>query len=125
MTTKNEAAPKRRPKKEDKASEVVAAVVYVLYMALFIPGFTAFLGIIFAYIFESDAKSYLKSHYQYLIRSFWIGLLYFCIVSLLFFVAIGVLLFPLVVIWWYIRMVKGLKSLIKKEPIKDPETWLF
>ena len=40
-------------------------------------------------------------------------------------IGIGVLLIPLCMIWWLIRAAKGLKSLMRREPIAHPETWLF
>lgn len=109
---------------EDKGTTNVAYVVYILYLAIFVPALPV-LGIIFAYIFENDARDLLKTHYQYLIRTFWIGLLYFSISSLLVFLIIGLFLLPLCLIWWFIRNVKGLKSLIREEPIPNPKTWLF
>lgn len=109
---------------EDSATTKAAYVIYILYMIICVPALPV-LGIIFAYIFENDAKSFLKSHYTYLIRSFWIGLLYFSLSSLLIFLVIGILLLPLCIIWWLIRIVKGLKSLMRNEPIPNPKTWIF
>lgn len=109
---------------EDSATTNIAYTVYILYLAICIPALPL-LGIIFCYVFENDAKAILKSHYQYLIRSFWIGLLYFCIASTLCLVFVGFFLLPLSLIWWFIRHVKGLKSLIRQEPISNPKTWLF
>ena len=82
-------------------------------------------AVIFAYIFENDAKNILKSHYQYFIRSFWIGMLYFGIAGLSVMVVIGILLVPLCIIWWIIRMTKGLKYLLRDEPVQYAKTWLF
>ncbi len=109
---------------EDLATTKAAYVIYILYLIICVPALPV-LGVIFAYIFENDAKSILKSHYLYLIRSFWIGLLYFIISSLLIFLVIGLLLLPICIIWWLIRIVKGLKSLMRDEPIPNPKTWIF
>ena len=109
---------------EDSATTKVAYAIYILYMAICIPALPV-LGILFAYIFENDTRLILKSHYNFLIRTFWIRLLYFSIASLLVLLVIGILLLPLCVIWWFIRLVKGLKSLIRNEPIPNPKTWLF
>lgn len=114
----------REQEVEEQATTNVAYAIYILYMLICIPALPI-LGIIFAYIFENDAKSILKSHYNYLIRTFWIGLLYFTISALLVFLIIGFLLLPICVIWWLIRLVKGLKSLMRNEPIPNPKTWLF
>lgn len=109
---------------EEPGTINVTYAIYILYLIICVP-ILPFLGIIIAYIFENDAKSFLKSHYSYLIRSFWIGLLYFSISSLLIFLVIGLLLLPLCVIWWFIRLVKGLKALMRNEPIPNPKTWIF
>lgn len=109
---------------EDLATTRAAYIIYILYMIICIPALPV-LGIIFAYIFENDAKSILKSHYIYLIRSFWMGLLYFSISGLSILLMIGIVLLPLCIIWWLIRIVKGLKSLMRNEPIANPKTWTF
>jgi len=110
---------------EDPSTKKMAYAIYVLYLvSLFFP-VLPILAVIFAYIFDNDAKSILKSHYQYLIRSFWIGILYFTIAGLSVLVLIGLILVPLCIIWWIIRMAKGLKSLMRNEAIQRPRTWLF
>lgn len=111
--------------KEDPATTKVAYLIYILYFPCVLLPILPILAVIFAYIFENDAKSILKSHYQFLIRSFWMGLLYFTIAGLSLFIIIGMLLIPLCIIWWFIRIVKGLKSLLRNEPIANPKTWVF
>ena len=96
---------------EDALTTKATYVIYILYLAICIPALP-FLGVIIAYVFENDAREMLKSHYTFLIRSFWIGFLYFTIASLLIFLVIGIILLPLCLLWWYIRQVKGLKALL-------------
>lgn len=108
---------------EDELTIKATYAVYILYLLLFFPALP-FLGVVIAYVFENDAKFILKSHYTYLIRTFWIGLLYFSIASIFTLLLIGFLLLPLCVIWWYVRSVKGLKSLMRNEPISNSTTWL-
>ncbi len=110
---------------EDNAAKTVAYGIYILYLAAIVLPILPIIGIIFAYIFENDAKSLLKSHYQFLIRSFWISILYFGIASLLVIFVIGFVLLPLCFIWWIIRMARGIKSLLRHEPIADPKSLLF
>ncbi len=112
------------PIAEDPVTTKAAYIIYILNMIICVPALPL-LGVIFAYIFENDAKSILKSHYRYLIRSFWIGLLYFTISGALIFLIIGFFLIPICIIWWFIRLVKGLKSLMRNEPIPNPKTWIF
>jgi uncharacterized membrane protein len=67
----------------------------------------------------------LRSHYQFQIRTFWIGLLYCSIGVLLCVVLIGI---PILV-WWFVwslvRIVKGGLLVIEHKPIVNPTSWLF
>lgn len=110
---------------EDTATSRMAYCIYVLYLAAIILPILPIIGVIFGYIFENDAKTYLKSHYHFIIRSFWIGCLYFLVAGVSLIVGIGIVLIPLVIIWWLIRAAKGLKSLMRKQAITNPTTWLF
>ena len=111
--------------KDDSATVKITYAIYFLYLASLMIPVLPILAVVLAYIFENDGRTFLKSHYQYLIRSFWIGLLYFFIAGISFIFIIGMILTPLCVIWWIIRIVKGLKSLIHKEPIRNPKAWIF
>ena len=100
-------------------------LVYILYLASLLLGITALVGVVLAYMNKGDAPEWLKTHYVYLIHTFWKGLLYSVIAMILVAVLIGLILVPLVLVWWVVRCVKGLKLLGKKEPIPDPTGWLF
>lgn len=110
---------------EDPATRKMTFTIYVLYLATIILPILPIVGVIFAYIFENDAKDYLKSHYHYIIRSFWLGFLYSLIAGISMIIGIGIVLIPLCLIWWVIRAAKGLKSLMRNQPVAHPETWLF
>lgn len=110
---------------ESRATKKIAYLIYALYLAAVALPTLPIIGIIFAYIFENDAKGILKTHYQFLIRSFWIALLYFGIACLFVPLLIGIILVPLCIIWWVIRLAKGAKSLLHNEPVANPKTWLF
>src|SRR5215475_14231112 len=58
------------------SDEQLVLIVYLLYFAAYIFGITALIGIIIAHIRFPDATLLLRSHYQFQIRTFWIGLLY-------------------------------------------------
>lgn len=113
------------PPIEDPAAKKVAYGIYFLYLAAIALPMLPILAIIFAYIFENDAKGILLSHYRFLIRSFWIGILYFGVSAVCVILIVGWILLPLCIVWWVIRLVKGLKSLLRNEPIANPETWTF
>ncbi len=100
-------------------------VIYILYLASFVVGITAIAGIVIAYINRGKAGGWVESHYTYLIRTFWIGLLYGFISVILMFVLIGILLALATAVWFIARCVIGLQALGRGEPIKNPEGWLI
>lgn len=108
-----------------KNSARIFLIAYILYLLVLPFPFLTLVGLIFTYVFRADAQGYLSSHGDYLIRSFWIGLLYFIISGILCVVLIGYLLIFLVEIWWLIRMAIGLKALLEEKPILNVKTWWF
>lgn len=107
------------------SSETMAKIVYVLYLASIVVGLSSIIGVIIAYVHRQDAPDWLRTHYQFQIRTFWIGSLYLFLGVLLSMVVVGVLLIVFWVIWLVIRSVKGLKALDSRAPIADVQTWLF
>jgi len=105
-------------------STTVPTIIYVLFLANFILPFTSIIGVIMAYINKGDGN-FLDSHYQFQIRTFWIGLLYAVIGILLTFIIIGWLILFFYAIWLIVRCVKGFKYLGKQEPMPDPTSWMF
>jgi uncharacterized membrane protein len=107
------------------ANTETAKIIYVLYLIGLAAGVTAFVGLVMAYIYKDDAPDWLKTHYQFQIRTFWIMLLYALICGILVWVLIGALLFVVLAIWWVIRCVKGLKYLDQRVAYPDPLGWGF
>lgn len=58
-------------------------IIYALYLAGIIIPFVGIIGVIMAYVNKDDNPEWLQSHYQFLIRTFWIGFLYLVIGALL------------------------------------------
>ena len=108
---------------QDSGSHV--KIVYILYLVSLLVGVTALVGLVMAYIYRSDAPQWLKTHYQWQIRTFWIGLLYTVIGIISSFILIGYLILLCTLIWFIVRCVKGLSALEKKQPLKNPAGWLF
>jgi uncharacterized membrane protein len=107
------------------ASPNNAKLVYILYLVAFAVGLTALVGVVFAYMSRGRAEGWLQSHYTYLIRTFWIGLLYSFLALILAVILIGFLLMIAVAIWWVVRCVKGLQALSRGEAIGNPQSWLI
>ncbi len=102
-----------------------AKIVYFLFLASLVFGITAIIGIVMAYMNQQDVESWLKTHYQYQIRTFWIGILFAFIASILMFVGIGYIMYLVLVIWMIVRCVKGLKAIDAKQPVVDLKRWGF
>ncbi|MEA1988810.1 MAG: hypothetical protein U9N57_06345 [Pseudomonadota bacterium] len=105
-------------------STTIPTIIYVLYLANFLLPFTGLIGVIMAYINKGD-DNFLQSHYQFQIRTFWIGLLYLIVGALLTVIIIGWLLLIFYLVWLIVRCVKGFKYLGKQEPMPNPTSWMF
>jgi len=100
-------------------------VVYALYLISFVVGFTSVIGVVIAYVYRGRGPAWLDEHYRYQIRTFWIGLLYATIASLLVLVAIGIPLLIALAVWLIVRCVKGFRGLQEKRAPDNVDTWLF
>jgi uncharacterized membrane protein len=114
--------PPQQPAMSDKQ---IVVIVYILYLASYITGITALIAVIIAHVQVGSADPILATHYRFQIRTFWIGLLYLVIGSILTLAVIGFL----VLLWWFIwslvRTIKGMLSLNDNKPIADPASWGF
>ena len=108
--------------------ETMPLIIYILYLAHFVPviGWVAtIVGVILAYVERDTAPAWLKSHYTFQIRTFWIGLLYFVVSCLLIVVLIGIPLLIAVWVWFIVRCALGLSRLLRNEAYPTPESWTF
>lgn len=107
------------------SNSTLPMIIYALYLANLAVPFTALIGVIMAYINKSDETNFLQSHYQFQIRTFWIGLLYLIIGGILTIILIGWIILLLYAVWLIIRCVKGFKYLNDQQPIPNPTSWMF
>ncbi len=108
-----------------KQADGTAKIIYILYLVGVVFGITGIIGVVMAYINRGDAEDWLKSHYQFQIRTFWIGAIYLVIGTLLAVVLIGYLVILFWVVWLIIRCIKGMKSLDQRQPHPNPTSWMF
>jgi uncharacterized membrane protein len=103
----------------------LAGVVYILYFLAYFTGITAIAGVIVAHVQVDTADPMLQTHYRFQIRTFWIGLLYLVVGTVLAMVIVGIF----VLLWWFIwslvRNIKGILALNESRPIAHPESWMF
>lgn len=100
-------------------------LIYFLYLASFAIGITGFIGLVMAYINRGKADAWVETHYTWLIRTFWIGLLLGFISVLLMIVVIGFVLFIAVAVWVIARCIIGLQAANRGEPITNPKSWML
>ncbi|SHM37659.1 DUF4870 family protein [Vreelandella subglaciescola] len=103
----------------------MAIVVYALYLASFVVGFTSIIGVVIAYMYRGNGPAWLDEHYRYQIRTFWIGLLYATVTIFLAFVLIGLPLMLVLAVWFIVRCVKGFKGLQEKRAPHNVDSWLI
>jgi uncharacterized membrane protein len=107
------------------SNQQLALVVYILYFAAYFTGITGLIGVIIAHVQVDSADDLLRTHYRFQIRTFWVGLLYLVVGTILIFVVIGIA----VLFWWFVwslvRNVKGLLALNENRPIANPTSWMF
>ena len=95
----------------------------LLYLASCITGISAIIGVVLCYVWKGEPhEPWEATHYTYLIRTFWIGVVGSVagIVALL--VGIGFLILLGIAIWSLVRTVLSIVSAQKREAMKDPET---
>ena len=114
-----------QPTKHDAAEGKTANIVYILYLVSLIVGITSIVGVIMAYINRGDASEWVKTHYRFQIRTFWIGLLYAVIGGLTTLIIIGWFILLALLIWLIVRCVKGIKFISQGAPVPNPASWMF
>lgn len=102
---------------QDANLRTVALVVYGLYLAAFLNGFTAIAGLIVAYVKRGDAAgTAYASHFENAIVAFWVGLVLSFISFLLIPFLIGLPMLLAVTVWVLYRVIKGLLRAIDRRP---------
>ncbi len=119
---------------------VLPGVVYGLYL-LSVPSVWAavLVGLVVAYASRDSAGPRMRSHYEFLIQTFWKSIWWAVIGGLLClfggiftvvligipFLIAGILILCVVHLWFYIRCFMGLYYLLQDQPYPRPSAWLF
>lgn len=110
---------------ESDVSSGNVKLIYILYLVGLVFGITGIVGVVMAYMNHDDAPDWLKTHYRFQIRTFWIGALFMFVGGLLSIILIGWLVLLFWVIWLIVRCVKGMKYLECREAHPNPTGWMF
>ncbi|MCD6679629.1 MAG: hypothetical protein LT102_03075 [Burkholderiaceae bacterium] len=98
----------------------LATICYALYAISCVIGITAIAAIIIDYLKRDDfAGTWVASHFEWQIKTFWYGLAGAVVSWLLMFVLIGFPLMVAVFVWVIYRIVKGWLALWEDKPV-DP-----
>ena len=114
-----------RPQPPLVTNSSMALIVYILYFAAYFVGITAIVGVIIAHVQKGSGDALLDSHYDFQIRTFWVGVLYIVVGTVLAWVLIGFLILAWWFIWSLIRNIKGILALNENRPIANPYSWMF
>jgi uncharacterized membrane protein len=100
-------------------------IICLLYLSGFVFGITGLVGGILAFVWRGDQhEPWEASHYQYLINTFWIGLVGSVIGVVLTLVLIGVIILLAVAALVLVRSVLSLVNAQRHQPMPNPGTWL-
>ncbi|HEY0649608.1 hypothetical protein [Phenylobacterium sp.] len=120
---------------EDRTMPIIC---YALYLLAFATGITAVIGLIIAYVQRSTAGPVMRSHYTFLIRTFWLGLLLAIVGGVIGGILMGIgailtviligfpimalagLVWALAAVWFGLRCIVGLVHLSRGEAYPRP-----
>lgn len=97
-------------------------IAYTIFSVSFVFIITVFAGILYAYFKKDEAKgTWLESHYRWLIRTFWFGVIWTTIAILLSFtvvlIPVAIIIAVIASIWLIYRIVKGWLRLSAQKPM--------
>lgn len=102
-----------------------ANLIYILYLVGLVAGITAIVGVIMAYMAKDQAPDWLRSHYHNQINIFWKALLYCVAGAVLSIILIGFLILLFTLVWYVVRIIKGMQALSSGQPYPNPSSWGF
>lgn len=98
-------------------------IIYILFAIGVVTGLSALIGVIMAYVKRSDLENTVYAdHIIFLIRTFWAAFAASCIGFITTPILIGLLILPLVFVWYVYRCVMGFIKFNERKPI-DPLAW--
>ena len=100
----------------------VGLITYILYGIGAVLPPAAIAGVIYAYFKRDEVGgSFAESHMTWLIRTFWLTLVFGLVGVVLAIVLVGFLILFAVGVWYIFRVVKGFVIFYEDKAIPDPE----
>jgi len=104
---------------KEKSLKSIVNTVYILQTLSFAIGPTLIIGAIINYVKRDDARdTWLYSHFNWQIRTFWFTLLWLIVGGLLINTGLGIFILMAVSIWLAYRIVKGWLKYFQREEVK-------
>jgi len=110
---------------ESSSKAGTTKIIYILYLVGIVMPILTVIGLVMAYVNRESTDDWLESHFQFQIRTFWIGLMFSMISGLLTFIFIGYFFLLVTALWFIIRCVKGLKYLDQQQAHPNAVTWMI
>ena len=93
---------------EKKSETNITTLVYALQAISFLIGISFIVAVVVNYVKIDDVRNtWLESHFQWQIRTFWFGLLWFVLGVLTYMLVIGYFILFANAVWVIYRIVKG------------------
>jgi uncharacterized membrane protein len=103
---------------DEKQLRTLATIVYALQALGFFLGITWIVGVVMDYVKLDDVRgTWLETHFRWQIRTFWWGLLWGIVGTVLLLVLVGWLVLLAAGIWVIYRIVKGWLALSEGKPV--------
>jgi uncharacterized membrane protein len=103
---------------DEKKGKDLALLVYILQAVGFIIGLTWIVAVVINYVKRDDVRgTWIESHFDWQIKTFWIGLAGMIVGWITVFILIGWLILLAVTIWGIYRVVKGWLALNDGKPV--------
>jgi uncharacterized membrane protein len=103
---------------EEKKRRDLALLVYVLQAAGFLVGLTWVVGVVINDLkIEAVRNTWLETHFNWQLRTFWLGLAGMIVAWVLAILKIGVLVGLAVTVWAIYRVAKGWLALVDRKPM--------
>ena len=110
------------PPTTNNSMRTIVLVVHGLNALGMLTVFTPLVGVILAYVKCDDARGTIyESHFEYAIRTFWIGVGLLVTGVVLTFVLVGAIVLVLSTVWYLIRIVRAFVAALDGRAIADPK----
>lgn len=124
-TSPGQVAPQPAPASSTSFDFNRPTIINLLYLSSAVLGVTGLIGLVLAYVWKGEPHAdWETSHYAYLIRTFWLGLIGVGVGLLLAIVLIGFVIWLAVGVLVVVRCVLSLVNAQKQQPMPNPDTWL-